>query len=356
MEYIPVNHDPFATAPGNPSGAVMTPVDHDPFARGKDSQGVKLTPVDNDPFASDGQTVTDYGVTLRKALDRTGAAMGYGLKKAGLEETGQAIRDFYHERETTAPPQSESYKRQEATPWTEAIKSPSMIPGKLAGDVLGAAPDMALATGAAVATGGLALPGVAGAVAGGAAGGAAFGLGGAERAAHEIETMPEEQFRATPAFADAYAKTDPSLPDAERLTLARKSVADTVGRATMGANIGVGGVVGPFGGAAGRLAGKAMPSLAGRIASGAIEGGAFMGGMQMADNAVHQGYVDPNTGLTEGVPDAVVGGAVFGGAHSLVKGRPPQATDQSARIDTRPGGDVFDSLHGVADRAEASPW
>uniref|UniRef100_I2Q566 Transglycosylase family protein n=1 Tax=Desulfovibrio sp. U5L TaxID=596152 RepID=I2Q566_9BACT len=356
MEYIPVDHDPFATAPGTPSGAVMTPVDHDPFAAENASRGgVKLTPVDHDPFSEKGQTATDYGVTLRKALDRTGAAMGYGLQKIGLDETGQAVRDFYHAREATAPQQSESYKRQEATPWTEAIKSPATAVGKLAGDVLSAAPDMALATGAAMATGGLALPGVAGAVAGGAAGGAAFGLGGAERAAHEIETMPEEQLRATPAFADAYAKTDPGLPDAERLTLARKSVADTVARATMGANIGVGGVVGPFGGAAGRLAEKAMPSLAGRIASGSIEGGAFMGGMQTADNAVRQGYVDPNTSLTEGLPDAVVGGAVFGGAHSLVKGKPPQAADQSARIDTRPGGDIFDALHSAADAAEAKP-
>ncbi|KHK02361.1 PLxRFG domain-containing protein [Desulfovibrio sp. TomC] len=297
-------------------------------------------------FASDGQTVTDYGVTLRKALDRTGAAMGYGMQKLGFDETGQAVRDIYHGREATAPPQSESFKRQEAMPWTEAIKHPVTAAGKLAGDALSAAPDMALATGATLATGGLALPGVVGTVAGGAAGGAAFGLSGAERAAHEIETMPEDQLRGTPAFLDAYAKTDPNLPESDRLAQARKGAADAVARATMGANVGVGAVVGPAGGVAGGLAEKALPGLAGRVASGAVGGSSFMGGMKVAENAVHQGYIDPNTSLTEGVPDALVGGGVFGGAHGVVKGKGVAAGDQSARIDTRA---TADSLHGVAD-------
>lgn len=274
-------------------------------------------------YGADGQTLTDYGVTLRKALDRAGAGMGYGLQKLGLDETGQTIRDFYHEREATAPPQSESFKAQEATPWTEAIKHPVTAAGKLAGDVLSAAPEMALATAATMATGGFGLPGIAGAAAGGAAGGAAFGLSGAERAAHEIETMPEEQLRQTPAFAEAYARTDPGLPEADRMAQARQHVADVVARATMGANVGVGTAVGPFGALAGRVAEKALPSLAGRAAAGAVEGGAFMGGTQAAENAVRQGYVDPNVSITAGVPDAVVGGTVFGGAHGLVKGGKP---------------------------------
>lgn len=113
----------------------------------------------------EGQTLTDYGVALRKALDRVGAAMGYGLKKtapvafggyAGVagEAAGQGVREYYHEREDTAPPQSESFKAQEATPWTEAIKHPVTAAGKLAGDVLSAAPEMALATAATMPPGG----------------------------------------------------------------------------------------------------------------------------------------------------------------------------------------------------------
>ncbi|MEL7640696.1 MAG: hypothetical protein AAGU21_13720 [Solidesulfovibrio sp.] len=348
----PPQANPFDQVSGAQGSAPATQGSTSPFdTAGGGKQPKSANPFD-EVFGSDGQTVTDYGVTLRKALDRTGAAMGYGLEKIGFDETGRAIRDFYHEREATAPPQSESFKRQEAMPWTEAIKYPVTALGKLAGDTLSAAPDMALATAAALATGGLGLPGAAGVVAGGGAGGAAFGLSGAERAAHEIETMPEAQLRETPAFAGAYAKTDPNLPDAERLALARKDIADTVAKATMGANVGVGAVVGPFGGLAGRVAEKALPSLAGRVAAGAIGGSTFMGGMRAAENAVRQEYVDPNTSLGEGVPDAMVGGGVFGGAHGAIRRPPPEAGDHSSRIDTKPGGDMADSLHGVADAAE----
>jgi len=287
----------------------------------------------NAPADAGGQTATDYGVQLRKALDRTGAAMGYGLQKLGLDSFGGSIRDFYRDREVTAPEQSQAFQTQESMPWTDAIQHPSVAAGKVLADALSAAPDMALATAGGGMMGGLAklagVGGTAATVAAGAGGGAGFALPAAERADREIQDMADDQLAATPVFQDAYAQTDPNLTDDMRFKQARDLVADRVAGSAAGANIAVGAAMGPLGEALGAGAQKVMPKKLGQVASGAAEGGLFMGGQTMAENANRKRQVDPSASLFEHVPDAMVGGAVFGGAHALFKGRPEELSAQA---------------------------
>jgi len=324
--------------PGKESGMDFVGRMASSYAAGKDPFAEEQAPQQEaQPAPHDqGLSASDYGVAFRKALDRTGAAMGYGLQKVGLDSLGGSIRDFYHEREQSAPEQSAAFHEVENTPWTEAITSPGMAVKKLAADAASALPDTALTIGTSIGTGGLAglakVPALAGKIIGGAGGGVAFGLGDAERSARELEEMPEDRLRQTPAFVDAYSKTDPSLPEDVRVSQARNDAANTVASAAMRGNIGIGALSGGLLGPAAEKIGQAIPGKIGNAIANAGEASAFMGGQNTASNAVRKEYIDPNTSLTEGLPSALIGGAVFGGAHGLVKGERPNPVRKAAEV------------------------
>lgn len=143
-----------------------------------------------------------------------------------------------------------------------------------------------------------------------------------------VRDLSDEKLRASPAFAEAYAATDPAASPESRLAAAREAIAQRAERqalAMTGASTGTigmatgAGVIGQF---ARRLAGRqGAEAAADTLLKATLKGAGAeaaqetpqSGAEQLIANWIKQGLIDPNQPLTEGVLNAALTGGAAGG-------------------------------------------
>lgn len=143
-----------------------------------------------------------------------------------------------------------------------------------------------------------------------------------------VRDLSDEKLRASPAFAEAYAATDPAASPESRLAAAREVIAQRAERqalAMTGASTGTigmatgAGVIGQF---ARRLAGRqGAEAAADTLLKATLKGAGAeaaqetpqSGAEQLIANLITRGLIDPNQPLTEGVLNAALTGGAAGG-------------------------------------------
>lgn len=143
-----------------------------------------------------------------------------------------------------------------------------------------------------------------------------------------VRDLSDEKLRASPAFDEAYAATDPAASPESRLAAAREAIAQRAERqalAMTGASTGTigmatgAGVIGQF---ARRLAGRqGAEAAADTLLKATIKGAGAeaaqetpqSGAEQLIANLITRGLIDPNQPLTDGVLNAAITGGAAGG-------------------------------------------
>lgn len=159
--------------------------------------------------------------------------------------------------------------------------------------------------------------------------GAVFGATSAADLQARVEKKPLEELDGDPSYEQAFAATDPNLPDQRRGELARTRVAEAAADYALPRDAGMFAAA-TLATGGGPLAKLHVPDGAGvlrRVLQGAGVDAAFlapqMGAQTAIENLATKKYVDPNQDVTQGVASAAAGGALFGAAMGAGKGVMP---------------------------------
>lgn len=331
--------------------AELVPILHQEFSPNKPIAEVYKNLGISDPENEAG-AVRSYGVLpLLKGVSNIGGVVGYGLEKAGFEETGKELQESdVRAMEKLSARQSQQAREDAAkTIIDKEGNYGGYNPGTLVQDVLQSLPGMAVmgAVGAPIATGvsavskaagvGKALKGVSGfagdaekldqvvgsALGFGASEGAFSGAQNASQVQQQIYNTDYQTLATSPQFQEAYHNdTDAELPHEERLKQAKEIVAQKAGDAVFAQTLletgGTSALTG--GGIFGMMRGKkeAVDSILKSVVKGFFtEGGqeAVQSGLeQRTQNQAIQQYANPKQDVNESVLNAILQGGMAGGA------------------------------------------
>jgi len=269
----------------------------------------------------------DMGRVLGRAASQTVGAAGRVAEAVGMERVGGAVReaadsaaDFYAEGLSPQQRAAESERYVE----DGHLNPDALSVRKIAGDVVGSLPSVALGAGGAGIGARLAMKAGMSAAAGGAVGGATSegavsGVMSAGQVAEIIERVPEETIVNAEPYQRAYHSLSPDMPDADRRRQAREIVkrqamqdagfATAITTALLGAVPGysLGKILGGGGGktAAGSALKQAGIEATQEVLQSPTE--------QINQNAAIREYADPSQDPYADVAESIVGGALAGG-------------------------------------------
>lgn len=304
----------------------------------------------------------DMGRVLGRAASQTVGAAGRVAEAAGMERVGGAVReaadsaaDYYAEGLSPQQRAAESERYVE----DGQLNPDALTVRKIAGDVVGSLPSVALGAGGAGIGARLAMKAGMSAAAGGAVGGAASegavsGVMSAGQVAEIIDRVPEETIASAEPYQRAYHSLPPDIPDTDRRRQAREMVkrqaiqdagfATAITTALLGAIPGysLGKILG---GEGGKTAARSALKQAGIEATQEV---LQSPAEQINQNEAIRQYADPSQDPYADVADSIVGGALAGGvvgggfgyaAHTpLRETEPPPAPRPTAPPPTRIAG------------------
>lgn len=354
-----------------------------------DRSGRNYRVVDNNLKRSLADTYRDLGADFMSGVAGISTAAGQGEKLIGLEKLGQSLidegdsaqkywaglrspkgqqeadrkfigsGDFSSFGKAINTLASGTWEAGDASLGTVASQATQSAPGMIAMGGVGKVVSAGLIKSGAVdwatrllARTGAPLP-IAEKVIDFAANGASFGgaegvFSGLQNAAQtgiEIRNMDYDKLKESPAFNQFLSEQDPSLPEKQRLELAKKASADAaeayIFAHTVVTTGGTSALTG--GGIFGILNGGRKMAVSGALAN-TIKGVATEGAQETVQSGIEQywqnmgkqKFADPNQDPSEGVAEQAISGGVVGGAMGLAGGAAPHAQRQNTSTGEAP--------------------